>query len=53
MDPAPTIWESFGTIVTSVTGAIPEAVSTFGPVLGLLALVGIGLGIARKFGVRR
>lgn len=52
MDPE-TIWTALGSVATSVTTGIPEAVTTFAPVLGLLALLGIGLGVARKFGVRR
>ncbi|WP_168200410.1 hypothetical protein [Protaetiibacter larvae] len=47
------IWTAFGSIVTDITAAIPQAIETFWPVLGALAVLGIGLGIARKFGVRR
>lgn len=48
-----TIWTALGQVATDVLAGIPEAVVTFAPVFALLALIGIGLGVARKFGVRR
>lgn len=44
---------ALGTIATQVLGAIPDVVVLFAPIFGLLAVLGIGLLVARKFGVKR
>lgn len=53
MEEPTTIWSALGSVASDVLAGIPEGVLTFAPVFGALALIGIGLGIARKFGVRR